>query len=101
MPSPTDRISAAPRVLTQNVSDGTVLFSIDDESYFALNETGAAIWGILGTDELTFDGLLERVAARYPDAPMADLRADLSDLIDDLSQHRLVIRRGASASAAA
>ena len=101
MTSTTDRISAAPRVLAQSVSDGTVLFSIDDETYFALNETGATIWGLLGTDELTFGELLDRAADRYPDAPVDDLRTDLGDLIDELGRHRLVIRQLDSASAAA
>ena len=95
------RISAAPRVLAQRVSDGTVLFSIQNESYFALNDTGATIWGLLGSDELTFGELFERVAQRYPDAPAADLHVDLVDLIDELMLHGLVLRRADSASAAA
>ena len=101
MYSPNDRISAAPRVLAQRVNDGTVLFSIATESYFALNDTGATIWGLLGTGETTFGELLERTATHYPDAPRADLQLDLGDLIDELVQHGLIVRSADSASAAA
>jgi hypothetical protein len=86
-------------VLFQRFADGAVVYSPGDESYFGLNGTGAEIWNALPKEGASFDELLQKVAAMYPEAPEADLRTDLGDLLDELVKHGLLRRDTVEAAA--
>ena len=86
-------------VLFQRFADGAVVYSPGDESYFGLNGTGAEIWNLLPKEGSSFDDLMQRVAEKYPEAPMSDLRTDLGDLLDELVKHGLLRRVTVEAAA--
>jgi len=86
-------------VLFQRFADGAVVYSPGDESYFGLNGTGAEIWNLLPKEGASFDSLIERMVAMYPEAPESELRTDLSDLLDELVKHGLLRRVTVEAAA--
>lgn len=86
-------------VLFQRFADGAVVYSPGDESYFGLNGTGAEIWNLLPKEGASFDDLMQKVSGKYPDAPEADLRTDLGDLLDELVKHGLLRRVTVEAAA--
>ena len=82
----------SPNVLFQRFADGAVVYSPGDESYFGLNGTGAEIWNALPKKGASFDDLLQTVIGMYPEAPEAELRTDLGDLLEELVKHGLLRR---------
>jgi len=83
-----------PRVIFQKLDDGAVLFSPDTELYFGLNEVGALAWQQLPPAVATLDDLTAHVSARYPDAPIALIRADLEELLAALMKEGLAQAAG-------
>lgn len=79
-------------VLFQRFADGAVVYSPGDESYFGLNGTGAEIWNLLPKEGASFEDLIQKMVVMYPDAPEAELRVDLGDLLDELVKHGLLRR---------
>ena len=86
-------------VLFQRFADGAVVYSPGDESYFGLNGTGAEIWNLLPKEGASSDALIQRMIGMYPEAPESELRADLSDLLDELVKHGLLTRVTVEAAA--
>jgi coenzyme PQQ synthesis protein D (PqqD) len=86
-------------VLFQRFADGAVVYSPGDESYFGLNGTGAEVWNLLPKEGATFEDVLQKMVALYPEAPEADLRTDLGDLLDELVKHGLMRRVTVEAAA--
>ena len=78
-----------PSVVFRSLSEGAVLFSAKDEVYFGLNAVGARVWDLLKT-HTTFDALCTALAAEYPDAPLDTIRGDVSELLQELTEHGLV-----------
>jgi hypothetical protein len=86
---------ANPKVIYKALLDGeAVLFSTEEEVYFGLNEVGARVWELLPPATNSLDELCAAVAVQYPDADPAMIRADVMELIAELSSHRLVIPHG-------
>jgi len=86
---------ANPKVIYKALLDGeAVLFSTEDEVYFGLNEVGARVWELLPPVSKSLDELCAALSAQYPDADSAMIRADVTELISELSSHRLVIPHG-------
>lgn len=77
-------------VVFQRVPGGAVLLSTTDEVYFGLNAVGADIWELLPPAASRLGELCARVLERYPDAPEADVRADVLDLLAALRDAGLV-----------
>lgn len=86
-------------VLFQRFADGAVVYSPGDESYFGLNDTGAEIWNLLPKEGMAFEELIQKMVSLYPEAPEADLRTDLGDLLDELVTHGLMRRTTVEAAA--
>ncbi|HEV7993139.1 MAG TPA: PqqD family protein [Gemmatimonadaceae bacterium] len=86
-------------VLFQRFADGAVVYSPGDESYFGLNGTGAEVWNLLPKEGASFDDVIQKMIALYPEAPESDLRTDLGDLLDELVKHGLMRRVTAEAAA--
>jgi hypothetical protein len=99
MPSLTDMYQPSSGVLFQRFADGAVVFSPGDESYFGLNGSGAAVWGLLPKEGMAFQQLLEKMVEMYPDAPESELRTDLNDLLEELVKHGLLRRVTVEAAA--
>lgn len=85
---------ANPKVIYKALSDGAVLFSTEDEVYFGLNEVGSRVWELLAPATRTMDEVCAALAAQYPEADPAVIRADVMELIAELATHRLVISQG-------
>jgi len=99
MPALIDLYVPSSKVLFQNFADGAVLYSPGDESYFGLNGTGAAVWGLFDKEGTSFDDVLNKMVALYPEAPEGDLRTDLGDLLNELVGHGLMRRVTVEAAA--
>ena len=86
---------ANPKVIYKALLDGeAVLFSTEEEVYFGLNEVGARVWELLPPATNSLDELCAALSVQYPDADPAVIRADVMELIAELSNHRLVIPHG-------
>jgi hypothetical protein len=83
---------AVPAVIQQNLDDGTVLFDPETELYFGLNEVGALVWSLLPPACESLDQLCEQVAVRYPDVPLATIRSDVTELLEQLVAEGLASR---------
>ena len=79
-------------VVYRPVTDGAVLFNVQDEAYFGLNTSGAYIWEALPPVSYTMDELCARLGARYPDVDAATLRADVVELLEQLISYGLLER---------
>lgn len=80
-------------VVFSRVDEGGVLLSTEDEVYYGLNEVGAEIWQGLDREE-TLEGLCSRLEERYPEVSSEELRADVLELLDELSELGLLAETG-------
>jgi hypothetical protein len=75
-------------VLAQSAGGATVLLSIEDGQYYALDEVGARAWeqcdGTRNLPEIARELYLEF------DAPLAQIEADILELLSDLEDAKLV-----------
>lgn len=85
-------------VIYRALSEGAVLFSLTDEVYFGLNTVGAVVWELLPPATRTFDSLLASLSARYPGVPVAQLRDDVTELLEELTSFGLVTHLPAAGS---
>jgi hypothetical protein len=82
---------ANPAVVFKPVTGGAVLLHVDDEVYYGLNAVGARVWELLPPESASLDEICTAIAAEYPDAPLDDVRADVTELLNDLLEHGLVL----------
>lgn len=78
-------------VIYRTLSEGAVLFSLTDEVYFGLNAVAAEVWEMLPPAHKSLDSLCAELAARHPDVPVADLRADVIELLSSLQEFGLLV----------
>lgn len=69
-----------------------MLLSTEEETYYGLNEVGAKVWSLLPPVHQTLDSLCAALGKSYPDVSPSILREDVTALLEDLLQNRLVIR---------
>lgn len=81
--------SQNPRVVFQKLDDGAVLFAPETELYFGLNEVGQLVWQLLHPSTATLDEVAARVGERFPEVPLATIRADVGELVDALLREGL------------
>jgi hypothetical protein len=84
---------ANPRVIYKALSEGAVLLSTTDEVYFGLNEVGARVWEHLPPVLNTLDELCAEIGAAYPGTDAETIRADISELLAELTEYGLVLPR--------
>ena len=87
------RVSAPSDVLVSELAGESVILNLKSECYFGLDPVGTRMWAALttaGSIQAAFDELL----AEY-DVPEEQLRQDLSELIEKLTQQGLVEIKGA------
>lgn len=82
------RFTASPRVLCQEVAGEAVLLDLDSEKYFGLNAVGLRIWQLL--QRSADPGEIFRTLAAEYDVEPATLAADLQDLLQRLRKAGLV-----------
>lgn len=92
--------TANPVVVYRALSEGAVLFSTTDEVYFGLNSVGARVWELLPPASETLDELCAVLAKEYPEVSADTIRADVNELLEELTAHGLVVPREASSSTA-
>jgi hypothetical protein len=86
---------ASEDALLTELPDGTgVLLDLTTRFYFTLNRTGVVAWKLLAGGARDAEAIASGVAARYPDADPAAVRADVEALLRELSAERLVVERG-------
>jgi hypothetical protein len=77
-------------VIFKALATGAVLYSTSDEVYFGLNTVGVRIWELLPPAQQTLDDLCSVLTAEYPDAPADMIRADVVELLEELTRLGLV-----------
>jgi hypothetical protein len=89
-----------PAVVFRALSDGAVLFSTTDEVYFGLNSVGAKIWQLLPPTNRTLDELCAALLKEYPEVAPDTIRSDVTELLEELTVHGLVLPRETETAAA-
>ena len=79
-----------PKVIFKALATGAVLYSTEEEVYFGLNPVGVRVWELLPPVHQSLDDLCRVIAADYPDAPEEVIRADVSELLEELTRLGLV-----------
>jgi len=80
------------QVIVQKGSNDVLLFSMEDGSYYALNEVGNRIWELCdGTHEVA--QLISILAKEY-DAPAEMIATDIEEVLEDLRRKNLIVERG-------
>lgn len=75
----------------REVSDGAVLLQMEDEVYFGLNTVGARIWQLLPPACVSMDDLCAQLGVAYPDVPAEQLMADVTELLGQLREAKLLV----------
>jgi len=81
-----------PAVLFQRVPEGAILLHSEQEVYFGLNPVGVEVWQLLPPTYRDLDEVCEELGRRYPEVSAEEIRSDVSELLDELAAHGLVIR---------
>jgi len=87
------RASVAPEVLVSELAGESVLLNLKSELYFGLDSVGTRMWAILIRAE-SIQAAFDELLAQY-DVPADQLRSDLTELIQKLTDQGLLEIRGA------
>jgi hypothetical protein len=82
---------ANPSVVFKPVTDGAVLLHVGDEVYFGLNAVGARVWELLPPASSSLEEICAAILNDYPDAPEEQVRADVTELLNELLKSGLVL----------
>jgi pyrroloquinoline quinone biosynthesis protein D len=77
------------RVLAQEADGTTVLLSLDNGTYFSLNEVGGAVWDLCDGTRSLHD-VVDDLCARY-DASEEQVSADVLEIVAELASERLLV----------
>jgi hypothetical protein len=83
--------SPHPAVLFQPVSEGAILLHTEQEIYFGLNPVGVEVWQMLPPACRDLEEVCGALAERYPAVPREELRSDISELLETLTDQGLVV----------
>ena len=86
-----------PKIIFKALATGAVLYSPQDEVYFGLNQVGVRIWELLPPVHQNLDDVCRTLVSEYPDAPADVIRADVTELLEELEKLGLVVPADASA----
>ncbi len=82
-------------VLTELKDGSGVLLHLGSKHYYTLNATGVLLWRLLADGRASrADALAEAIAAHFPGADAAAVRADVDQLLAELAAERLVALPG-------
>jgi coenzyme PQQ synthesis protein D (PqqD) len=80
------------QIIVQKGSNDVLLFSMEDGSYYALNEVGNRIWELCdGTHEVA--QLISILAKEY-DAPVKIIEMDVMEVLEELQSKNLIVECG-------
>jgi hypothetical protein len=85
-----------PGVLCQSVTEGAILLDPGQEVYYGLNVVGAQVWELLPASFSDLTPIIEEIARRYPEVEQEVLRADITELVQDLQANGLLRIRSAA-----
>ena len=88
-----ERVRRQEGVITQEARGQTMLLRLDDGGYYAIDEVGAAIWGLC--DGVRPVGEIVSMLCAEFDAPEATIQADVLEFVEDLRRERLLVDVGA------
>jgi hypothetical protein len=80
-----------PSVVFRPVADGAVLLHTQDEVYFGLNPVARQVWELLTPECASLDDVCARLEATYPEVAPDTLRADVSELLAQPGDRKLVV----------
>jgi Coenzyme PQQ synthesis protein D (PqqD) len=84
-------VAAAPDVMFQTVGEESVLLNLKTSLYMGLDPVGTRMWTLL-TDADSIQAAYEVLLAEYEVTP-EQLRKDLEEFLDKLSEHGLIEAR--------
>jgi hypothetical protein len=79
-----------PKVIFKALATGAVLYSTEEEVYFGLNPVGVRVWEMLPPVQQRLEDISRIIAADYPDVPEEVIRADITELLEELKKLGLV-----------
>ena len=91
MTNSSDRFAVSEEVVAREVGGETVLLDLASGMYFGLDAVGARVWELLSGEAHSHGVLSDRIVDEY-DAPRERIEADLTALLDDLTERGLVVR---------
>jgi hypothetical protein len=80
-----------PEVIFNTVAGGGVLLHTQAELYFGLNSVGSRVWQLLPPECDGFGELCDRLHSDYPEVDRGRIAADVSELLENLRRHDLVV----------
>ena len=86
-----------PKVIFKALATGAVLYSTEEEVYFGLNPVGVRVWELLPPAHHTIDEIVGVIASEYSDVGEDVIRADVSELIEELLKLGLLLPASAPA----
>jgi len=81
-------------VIFKELSEGGVLFHTTEEVYFGLNHVGCVVWRCLPPAMDNVEDVCLQVQRQYPAEPMATIRTDVEELLEELVKFGLVVSEG-------
>jgi pyrroloquinoline quinone biosynthesis protein D len=88
-----ERLRRQESVITQQVEEQTILLRADDGGYYAVDEVGAAVWGLCDGNRSVAE-IVAALSAEF-DASEETIRGDVLEFIEDLRRERLLVDAGA------
>lgn len=82
------KVSVPEQIVEKPVKDDLVIVDLHRGEYYSLNETGRAVWELLG-EVADVDELVVRLAERFPGDSSA-IRDDVEMLLDELLDRKLL-----------
>ena len=86
-----------PKVIFKALATGAVLYSTEEEVYFGLNPVGVRVWELLPPAHQSLDEIVRVIASEYSGVGEDVIRADVSELIDELIKLGLLLPASAPA----
>ena len=86
-----------PKVIFKALATGAVLYSTEEEVYFGLNPVGVRVWELLPPAHQSLDEIVRVIASEYAGVGEDVIRADVSELIDELITLGLLLPASAPA----
>ncbi|HJU88660.1 MAG TPA: PqqD family protein [Gemmatimonadaceae bacterium] len=83
------RYSVSPDAAFATLDDGAVILNLRTKRYYSLNETGAAVWGMLEAGTTTAHSLVARLVELY-DVTDAQARREVDRLLGELEAESLI-----------
>lgn len=83
------RYAISPDAAFATLEDGAVILNLRTKRYYSLNETGAAIWGMLEGGTVTAHAMVAHLVELY-DVTDAQARREVDRLLGELESESLI-----------